>query len=179
MNDIDLWTGTINLFLIFGVVMALAITMYMKPGRFMKQKIPKNEEWLHAPGMKAKLARADEWFRDNPPSETDLDELERQLEEHQVITHVTPAGANIFLDLGFPPNEAEALLAESDRQIAEKVGIPTGQIKSFGPVGPKYEVGKPLCKLDDGDWMVEVTLVESGEKGECRLSKIHQDPAAI
>lgn len=69
--------------------------------------------------------------------------------------------------------------SESDRQIAEKVGIPTGQIKSFGPVGPKYEVGKPLCKLDDGDWMVEVTLIESGEKAEYRLSKIHQDPAAI
>ena len=176
MNDIDLWTGTINLLVIFGAVMALAITMFMKPRR---QKIPKNEEWLHTPEMKAKLARAGEWFRDSPPSETDLDELERQLEEHQVITHVTPAGANIFLDLGFPPNEAEALLAESDRQIAEKVGIPTGQIKSFGPVGPKYEVGKPLCKLDDGDWMVEVTLVESGEKAEYRLSKIHQDPAAI
>lgn len=173
MNDIDLWTGTINLFVIFGVVMTLAITMYMK------QKIPKIEEWLHTPEMKAKLARADEWFRDNPPSETDLDELERQLEEHQVISHVTPAGANIFLDLGFPPNEAEELLAESDRQIAEKVGIPTGQIKSFGSVGPKYEVGKPLCKLDDGDWMVEVTMVESGEKAEYLLSKIHQDPAAI
>ena len=145
----------------------------------MKQTSPDYEKWLHTPEEKAKLERADEWMNNTPCRETNLDELERQLEEHQVISHVTPAGANIFLDLGFPPDEAEALLAESDRQIAEKVGIPTGQIKSFGPVGPKYEVGKPLCKLDDGDWMVEVTLVESGEKAEYRLSKIHQDPAAI
>lgn len=145
----------------------------------MNKKIPVHEKWLHTPKMKAKLARADEWMKNTPPRETDLDELARRLEKHQVITHVTPARANIFLDLGFPPDEAEALLAESDRQIAEKVGIPTGQIKSFGPVGPKYEVGKPVCKLDDGDWMVEVTLVESGEKAEYRLSKIHQDPAAI
>lgn len=145
----------------------------------MKQKIPDHEKWIHTPEVKAKLERADEWMKNTPPRETDLDELERQLEEHQVITHITPAGGNVFADLGFPPEEAAALLAESDRRIAEKVGIPTGQIKSFGHVGPKYEVGKPLCKLDDGDWMVEVTLVESGEKAEYRLSKIHQDPAAI
>lgn len=119
MNDIDLWTGTINLFIIFGVVMALSIMMFMKPGRIMKQKIPKNEEWLHTPEMKAKLERADEWFRDNPPSETDLDELERHIEEIEGFTHVTPAGGNVFADLGFPPDEAAALLAESDRKIAE------------------------------------------------------------
>lgn len=145
----------------------------------MKQKIPKKERWLHTPEMKAKLERTDAWMRDTTPKETDLDELECHIEENEVFTHVTPAGANIFLDLGFPPDEAEALLAESDRQIAEKVGIPTGQIKSFGPVGPKYEVGNPLRQLDDGDWMVEVTLVESVEKAEYRLSKIHQDPEAI
>ena len=57
--------------------------------------------------------------------------------------------------------------------------IPVGEFKSFGPVGPKYQVGNPLRKMGDGDWMVEVTMVESGEKAEYRLSKIHQDPAAI
>lgn len=39
------------------------------------------------------------------------------------IRHVTPADGNIFADLGFGPEEAAALLAESDRIIAEKLAI--------------------------------------------------------
>jgi len=35
-------------------------------------------------------------------------------------THVTPVGGNIFLDLGFEPEEAEAMLLESSRRIAAK-----------------------------------------------------------
>ena len=31
--------------------------------------------------------------------------------------------------------------------------IPVGKIKSFGPFGPKYEVGHAIRQLDDGDWM--------------------------
>ena len=38
--------------------------------------IPMNERWLHEPAMKAKLAAADEWMRQNPPSSTDLAALE-------------------------------------------------------------------------------------------------------
>lgn len=56
--------------------------------------------------------------------------------------------------------------------------ITPGKIKSFGPIGPKYEVGKPLRELDDGDWLYEVTLVESGEKAEYRLTHIQDDPEA-
>ncbi len=56
--------------------------------------------------------------------------------------------------------------------------VPAGKIKSFGPVGPKYEVGEPLRKLDDGDWLFEVTLVESGEKAEYRFTHIQDDPEA-
>lgn len=37
--------------------------------------IPANEQWLHEPEMKQKLARAEKWLRENPPRETDLDEL--------------------------------------------------------------------------------------------------------
>lgn len=37
-------------------------------------------------------------------------------------THVTPAGGNVFSDLGFPPEEAEQLLAESDARIAKAPG---------------------------------------------------------
>ena len=32
-----------------------------------------------------------------------------------VISHITPADGNIFLDLGFPPEEAERLKEEADR----------------------------------------------------------------
>ena len=35
-------------------------------------------------------------------------------------SHVTPADGNVFLDLGFEPEEAERLLMESDRAIVER-----------------------------------------------------------
>jgi hypothetical protein len=38
--------------------------------------IADNERWLHTPEMKAALAKADAWMRDNPCMETDLEELE-------------------------------------------------------------------------------------------------------
>lgn len=56
--------------------------------------------------------------------------------------------------------------------------IPVGTIKSFGPFGPKYEVGQALHPLADGDWLVEVTLVETGEKAEYRLTRLSDDPEA-
>jgi len=37
------------------------------------------------------------------------------------ISHITPVGGNIFLDLGFGPEEAKKLLEETDRSIAEKL----------------------------------------------------------
>lgn len=56
--------------------------------------------------------------------------------------------------------------------------IPIGTIKSFGPFGPKYEVGQALRRLDDGDWMVEVTMIETGEKAEYRWTHLNDDPEA-
>ncbi len=41
--------------------------------------VPLNERWLHEPALKKRLAQADEWMRQNPPSETDLDKLETKL----------------------------------------------------------------------------------------------------
>ena len=41
--------------------------------------------------------------------------------------------------------------------------VPVGVIKSFGTVGPHCEVGPLMRLLDDGDWMVETTMVASGE----------------
>jgi len=57
--------------------------------------------------------------------------------------------------------------------------VPSGKIKSFGPFGPKYEVGQLLRRLEDGDWMVEVTMVETGEKSEYRLTRLADDPEAL
>ena len=56
--------------------------------------------------------------------------------------------------------------------------VPVGEIKSFGPFGPKYEVGQALDPLDDGDWWVEITLIETGEKARHRLTHLNDDPAA-
>ena len=56
--------------------------------------------------------------------------------------------------------------------------VPVGTIKSFGPFGPKYEIGEPLRQLDDGDWIVDVTMIESGEHVEYRLTSIYDDPEA-
>lgn len=56
---------------------------------------------------------------------------------------------------------------------------PRGRIKSFGPCGPKYEVGEPTRRTDDGDWMVAIVLVESGERAEYPLSHLLRDPDAL
>lgn len=59
-----------------------------------------------------------------------------------------------------------------------QAAIPVGKIKSFGLFGPKYEVGQALRQLDDGDWMIEVTMIETGEKAEYRLTRLIDDPEA-
>lgn len=56
--------------------------------------------------------------------------------------------------------------------------MPIGRIKSFGPFGPKYEVGQGLRPLADGDWMIEITMVDSGEKVEYRMTSMQDDPEA-
>lgn len=56
--------------------------------------------------------------------------------------------------------------------------VPVGRINSFGPFGPKYQVGPALHPLEDGDWLVEITLLETGEKAEYRLTRLNDDPVA-
>ena len=56
--------------------------------------------------------------------------------------------------------------------------VPTGKIKSFGSLGPKYQVGEPLRALPDGDWLVQILLVETGEIAEYKASSILGDPEA-
>lgn len=63
--------------------------------------------------------------------------------------------------------------------VASVSPVPIGKIKYFGEFGPKYQVCKPLRQLEDGDWMVEIILIDSGEKTEYRLTRINDDPEAI
>ena len=50
-------------------------TVVMVPMRV----IPESEAWLHTPELKAQLERAEAWFREHPPTETDIDALMQQL----------------------------------------------------------------------------------------------------
>jgi len=43
------------------------------------QLIPDSELWLHSPEVSARIDRALAWARENPPRETDLDELEERI----------------------------------------------------------------------------------------------------
>ena len=38
-----------------------------------------------------------------------------------IIEHTTPADGNVFLDLGFEPEEAARLLAKAEKQYVEKL----------------------------------------------------------
>ena len=62
---------------------------------------------------------------------------------------------------------------------SEPPAVPLGKIKSFGELGPKYEVGKPIRPLEDGDWMIQIKLVETGEETEYRHSHLLVDPEAL
>lgn len=48
-----------------------ALTLYLE--------VPDNERWLHSPKMKAKLAKADEWMRNNRPRATNIEDLEAKI----------------------------------------------------------------------------------------------------
>lgn len=41
--------------------------------------IPESEAWLHEPEIQKKLRQAKEWTKENPPTESDLDEFLEQV----------------------------------------------------------------------------------------------------
>ena len=45
------------------------------------------------------------------------------MKRNSKLGHITPAGANIFAELGFEPDEAAKLLSESNKIISEKLVI--------------------------------------------------------
>ena len=56
--------------------------------------------------------------------------------------------------------------------------VPVGKIKSFGAFGPKYEVGRAIRQKEDGDWLVEVKMIETGDTVEYSLTHVFDDPEA-
>ncbi len=78
--------------------------------------------------------------------------------------------------------EINALLTRIEEAMQSLIThpfVPEGKIKTFGPVGPKYAVGKPLRQLPDGDWLIAIHLLESGEDAEYKLTSIQGDPDAV
>jgi hypothetical protein len=57
--------------------------------------------------------------------------------------------------------------------------VSAGQVRTFGPFGEKYEVIKPFCQLEDGDWMIKVKVLETDEYVEYRYSDLIEDPEAV
>lgn len=54
----------------------------------------------------------------------------------------------------------------------------TGKVKTFGPIDPPYEVGHQIRRLENGDWLFEVTMTGTGDRAEYRLGRIVDDPDA-
>lgn len=59
-----------------------------------------------------------------------------------------------------------------------KPSVPVGEIRTFGAYGPKYQIGERF-KAHNGEWLVEVTLVETNEKAAYRLERLRNDPIAL
>jgi hypothetical protein len=54
-----------------------------------------------------------------------------------------------------------------------------GLFKTFGNLGPAYQVLDPIAPTDDGkDWWVSVRILESGEITRYKLTHLLQDPEA-
>lgn len=53
-----------------------------------------------------------------------------------------------------------------------------GQFKRFGPFGPAYEIIEPVKHLQDGDWLVRIKVLETGEETDYRYSHLKNDPEA-
>lgn len=53
--------------------------------------------------------------------------------------------------------------------------MPVGRIKG---IGSTRELDQALHPLDDGDWMIEVTMLEKDKKAEYRPVRLAEDPDA-
>ncbi len=56
--------------------------------------------------------------------------------------------------------------------------LPVGKIKTFGANGPYYQIAGSGHQTEDGEWMVPIRVVESGEELDYRYSRLALDPDA-
>jgi hypothetical protein len=56
--------------------------------------------------------------------------------------------------------------------------VPVGHFKTFGPLGPKYEIVGRGRQGPNSEWIVPIRLVESGEQAEYSYARLQQDPDA-
>lgn len=69
---------------------ACFIVQSLPTGDVLLKLVPENEKWLHEHDIKGKLARADEWMKNNPAKPTyNLDELLAQCVERIPKTNAT------------------------------------------------------------------------------------------
>ncbi len=61
--------------------------------------------------------------------------------------------------------------------LAHNVEIPVGAVKQFGPWGPEYEVFG-AAEPRDGERMVKIVIVRTGEELDYPLEAILLDPEA-
>ena len=54
--------------------------------------------------------------------------------------------------------------------------LPLKRVKTFGTTGEQYKIVRYTRQLANGDWMVEVSLLESGELAEYPWTDISDDP---
>lgn len=51
-----------------------------------------------------------------------------------------------------------------------------GTWRRFGPVGPVYEIVGAGSELADGDWMMRIRVIETGEEVDYRFTDVLDDP---
>jgi hypothetical protein len=57
--------------------------------------------------------------------------------------------------------------------------LTVGRIKTFGAFGPKYEIVGTGRPSENGDWLIPIKVIESGEELDYRYSRLALDPDAI
>ncbi len=56
--------------------------------------------------------------------------------------------------------------------------LPIGKIKTFGIEGPPYQITGIGPYSEEGEWMVPIRVVQTGEELDYRYSRLALDPDA-
>lgn len=53
-----------------------------------------------------------------------------------------------------------------------------GQFRTFGLFGPAYRILEPIKQAENGDWLLRIQVLETGEETEYPYSQASSDPEA-